>query len=298
MDPLIFLSALSKWLKEEQPRLDFDYYRAHNICWRLLRRIEASPKIQKKFREKYPPSDLDIDNENDLKYIPSFIFSRHLEEPKGQWMQSVGGTVTKFFREQPAETLSPISTPETDDPTDIRYAEGYRMSDDIYHPEKNGKCYHVGVCELQVAHWRIQAGLGPWEEGDADGAWWLGLRAEAATAPLTITAEEIIAVIPPEGRSIVEVLIHFRGRLHTAQMKEFCSLLKSVSNYHHDTRWLTPLLTEKTADGIANHGRIAAPAPIPPLTITAEEIRALIPAEGISLLEVVTHSGDALARLR
>ena len=134
------------------------------------------------------------------------------------------------------------------------------------------------------------------EEGDADGAWWLGLRAEAATAPLTITAEEIIAVIPPEGRSIVEVLIHFRGRLHTAQMKEFCSLLKSVSNYHHDTRWLTPLLTEKTADGIANHGRIAAPAPIPPLTITAEEIRALIPAEGISLLEVVTHFRGRLSK--
>ncbi|KAI4274292.1 MAG: hypothetical protein L6R38_006142 [Xanthoria sp. 2 TBL-2021] len=307
-DPMIFLSALSEWLKEEQPRLDFDYYRAHNICWRLLRRIEASPKVQKKFREAYDVDDSAIDQ--DLKYIPSFIFSRHLEEPNGKWMQSVGETVAKFFREETAGKISPISPPENlDDPMDIKYAKGFKMSEDVYHPEKNGKCYHIGVCELQVVHWRIQAGLGPWDEGDADGAWWQGLRAdlteekEAKTAashgktsapappiqPLAITAEEVLAIIPPEGLSLLEVVTHFRGRLRKAQMKEFCSLLKSVSNYHGDTRWFTPLLTEEKAKTAGSHCKTSVPAASPTLTITAEEILALLPREGVSLLDVVTH---------
>ncbi|KAI4263521.1 MAG: hypothetical protein L6R42_001343 [Xanthoria sp. 1 TBL-2021] len=307
-DPMIFLSALSEWLKEEKPRLDFDYYRAHNTCWRLLRRIEASPKIQKKFREAYDVNDSAVDQ--DLKYIPSFIFSRHLEEPNGKWMQSVGETVAKFFREEPAGILSPISPPENpDDPMDIKYAKGFKMSEDVYHPEKNGKCYHIGVCELQVVHWRIQAGLGPWDEGDADGAWWQGLRAdlteekEAKTAashrktsapappiqPLAITAKEVLAIIPPEGLSLLEVVTHFRGRLHKAHMKDFSSLLRSVSNYHGDTRWFMPLLTKEKAKTAGSNRKTCTPATTPPLTITAEEILALIPPEGLNLLDIVTH---------
>ncbi|CAO1599329.1 hypothetical protein XANCAGTX0491_003061 [Xanthoria calcicola] len=303
---MIFLSTLSQWLQEEKFPLDFDYYRAHNICWRLLRRLEASPMIQKKFREAYDVKDSAVDQ--DLKYIPAFIFNRHLEEPNGQWMQSVGETVAKFFREEPAGIHTPISPPETlDDLMDIRYAKGFKMSEDVYHPEKNGKCYHVGVCELQVVHWRLQTGLDPWEEGDADGAWWLGLRADlteeeeqaktaanyrqtTASTSLTITAEDILAFIPPEGVNLLELVTHFRGRLHKAQMKDFCSLLKSVCNYHADTAWLTPLLTkEQQAKTARILDRTSAPAAIEPFSITVEEIRALIPPEGVDLSELLAH---------
>ncbi len=307
-DPKIFVSALSEWLQEEKFRLDFDYYRAHNICWRLLRRLEASPMIQKKFREAYDVKDSAVDQ--DLKYIPAFIFNRHLEEPNGQWMRCVGETVAKFFREEPAGIHSPISPPENlDDPMDIRYAKGFKMSEDVNHPEKDGKCYHVGVCELQVVHWRLQTGLDPWEEGDADGAWWLGLRADlteeeekeeeaktaadyhqpSAPASLTITAEDILAFIPPEGANLLEVVTHFRGRLHKAQMKEFRSLLKSVCNYDADTAWLTPLLTKDQARTAGIFNRTSAPAAIEPFAITVEEVRTRIPPEGVGLAELLTH---------
>lgn len=83
-----------------------------------------------------------------------------------------------------------------------------------------------------------------------------------------MSTEEILAVIPSEGLSILELLTHFTSEIRLQ---------------------LTPLLTEKTADDIENDGQIAAPTPILPLTITAEEIRALIPPEGISMLNVVSH---------
>ncbi|KAL8775943.1 MAG: hypothetical protein Q9213_008430, partial [Squamulea squamosa] len=320
LDPMVFLSTLSEWLEEEQPRLDFDYYRAHNVCWRLLRRIEASPKIRKKFRKEY---GLDVDFEVDqcLKYIPLFIFNRHLEDPNGKWMQSVGETVAKFFRGEPPRNLLPIPPPEhLDDPLDIRYAKGYRMSGDVYHPEKDGKCCHVGVCELQVVHWRLQAGLSPWEEGDEDGSWWKGLRADLrddetkddrshreapdskslthsvslehpvanshplavistslalsspplpphitrpptstvasgsplieapatittaeASPPFNIIAEEILAIMPPNGISLMELVTHFSQRIHKDELKDFRKLLTSVSKYDPESKWFTPL---------------------------------------------------------
>ena len=314
-DPLMFVSALSDWLREEQPRLDFDYYRAHNICWRLLRRVETSPKIQKKFREAYHVDDSNVDR--GLRDIPSFIFRRHLDDPEGKWMQSVGETVVKFFREEPAETLLPIPPAENlDDPMDVRYAKGYRMSEHIYHPEKNGKCCHIGVCKLQDVHWRLQAGLDPWDLDDVDGTWWQGLRADmseedeaetlgshsktsAAAAAHTITAEEILALIPPKGISILKVVNHFKGRLHKAQLQEFSTMLKSVSRYHHDNKgWLTPLVMEKKKiDSVASHGETleAAAASLSQFTITAEEILAIIPPEeGLGIKEVISHFKDRL----
>ncbi|KAL9001947.1 MAG: hypothetical protein Q9188_005105, partial [Gyalolechia gomerana] len=31
--------------------------------------------------------------------------------------------------------------------------------DEHWHPVKDGKCYHVGVCEVMVKEWRTRAGL-------------------------------------------------------------------------------------------------------------------------------------------
>lgn len=278
-DPIVFLSTLSEWLDEEQPRIDFDYYRAHNICWRLLRRIEASPRIRKPFREEYEVDDSELDQ--CLKYIPSFIFSRNIKDPKGMWMQSVGETVDKFFREENAKEQS--AEPELDDPTDVRYAPGYKMGRDIEHPEKDGKCCHVGVCELQVVHWRLQAGLSPWEEGDEDGEWWKGLRVDltedeakavadpaeppspssssspplpaapeeakasviaapgASNPPLDINPEEILAMIPPEGITTRDLLIHFKERMLRCRVAEVRELLLSVARYDPSTKTVHPL---------------------------------------------------------
>ncbi|KAL8675616.1 MAG: hypothetical protein Q9168_000128 [Polycauliona sp. 1 TL-2023] len=305
-DPMAFLPALSEWLQEEQPQLDFDFYRAHNVCWKLLRRIEASPRVQKKFREAYDVEGSTVDHY--LKYIPVFIFERQVEDPKGQWMQSVGETVAKFFREIPTESLLPISIPESlEDPTSIRYAKGYKLSEDIHHPEKNKRCCHIGVCALQVVHWRLQAGLGPWEEDDVDGAWWHGLRADLteeeeskttashrqtpAPAPQTITAEEIVRLIPHEGLGMPEVVTHFKGRLHKAQLNEFSTLLASVTKYNRRTKIFTPLSTEEKDGRIATHDEI--PSRIP-LTIAAAEIQDFIPPEGLSILHLVVHFKERL----
>ncbi|KAL8991030.1 MAG: hypothetical protein Q9169_007964 [Polycauliona sp. 2 TL-2023] len=308
-EPIHFLTALSEWLEEEQPRLDFDYYRAHNICWRLLRRIETSPRVQKKFRETYHSTASTVDQ--DLKHLPLFIFSQQLDDPKGQWMQSVGETVTKFFLEIPAETLEPISIPQDlEDPTAIRFAKGYRMSENIYHPEKNKKCYHVGVCALQAVHWRLQTGLDPWEEGDADGAWWQGLRADLteekrakatatrhethAPAIHAITAEEILRLISPEGLGILEMVTHFKDRLCKTQLKDFSTLLYSVAEYNHDTKIFTPLSTHEKSGSITKRNGTPTQAPLSPFTITAADVLAVIPPEGLGIMELVTHFRDRL----
>ncbi|KAL8686717.1 MAG: hypothetical protein Q9224_005358, partial [Gallowayella concinna] len=194
-NPIKFLTALSDHITDEQPRLDFAYFRALDLCWRLLRRIEASPRIRKPFRKEYVHDDDDDDDNtsdpttNHLHFLPLFIFNRNLDDPQGKWMQSVGETVSKFFRGELAKPHPPH--PTTDDTElretmNIKYAPGYKMAGDIFHPEEeeNGKCHHIGVCELQIVHWRLQAGLNPWEDGeDEDGAWWRGLRAD-------LTAEE------------------------------------------------------------------------------------------------------------
>ncbi|KAL9625954.1 MAG: hypothetical protein Q9204_007702, partial [Flavoplaca sp. TL-2023a] len=269
--------------------------------------------IQKKFREAYHVDDSNVDR--GLRDIPSFIFRRHLDDPEGKWMQSVGETVVKFFHEEPAETLLPIPPAENmDDPMDVRYAKGYKMSEDIYHPEKNGKCCHIGVCKLQDVHWRLQAGLDPWYLNDVDGTWWQGLRADlseedeaetiashpkisVAVAAHTISAEEILALIPPKGISILKVVNHFKGRLRKAQLQEFSTMLKSVSRYHHDNNgWLTPLATKKKVDKVAtSHGETVAAVPLSPFTITAEEVLAIIPPEeGLGIKEVISHFKDRL----
>ncbi|KAL8979583.1 MAG: hypothetical protein Q9205_005121 [Flavoplaca limonia] len=204
-----------------------------------------------------------------------------------------------------------------DDPMDVRYAEGYKMSEDIHHPEKNGNCCHIGVCKLQDVHWRLQAGLDPWDQNDVEGTWWQGLRADlseedeaeatashlavsATAAAHTITVEEIVALIPPKGISILELVNHFKGLLRKTQLQEFSTMLKSVSRYYHDNNgWLTPLVMDKKkVDKVASHGETlaaAAPAPLSPFTITAEEVLAIIPPEeGLGIEEVISHFKDRL----
>ncbi|KAL8804889.1 MAG: hypothetical protein Q9182_002291 [Xanthomendoza sp. 2 TL-2023] len=195
-DPVTFLTALSEYIAEEQPRLDFEYFRALDLCWRLLRRVEASPKIRTPFRKDYLDKNSKETTTPNLNFLPSFIFQRNLQDPQGQWLQTVGETVNTFFREE--QTKPPPAPVEiTRNPhTTIRYAPGYKMGGDVFHPEHDGKCCHVGVCELQVVHWRLQAGLDPWEhESDADGEWWKGLRAD-------LTAEEEDAQAIPSDTNI------------------------------------------------------------------------------------------------
>ncbi|KAL8805106.1 MAG: hypothetical protein Q9200_005561 [Gallowayella weberi] len=262
-DPVTFLAALSECIAEEQPRLDFEYFRALDLCWRLLRRVEASPRIRKPFREDYNIKDSDPINY--LSCLPAFIFERNLEDPQGLWMQSVGETVDKFFREEQAKE-QPADLEISDESTSMRYAPGYKMGGDIYHPEQNGKCCHIGVCELQVVHWRLQAGLPPWEdEADADGEWWKGLRADlteeeeeavdaaphsepSPSPPLDIRPEEILAVLPPHGMSYFDIFYHFDDRVPIDRVREFKEILQTVAWYDGDAELLMPLTGLETAD--------------------------------------------------
>ncbi|KAL8773336.1 MAG: hypothetical protein Q9209_001730 [Squamulea sp. 1 TL-2023] len=292
LDPIVFLFTLSEWIEEKQPRLDFDYYRAHNICWRLLRRIEASLKIRKKFRKEY---DLDVDFEVDQchKYIPLFIFNRHIEDPNGKWMQSVGETIAKFFHEEPPKNLSPIPPPENlDDPLNIRYAKGHRMSEDVYHPEKDGKCCHVGVCELQVVYWRLQAGLSPCEEGDEDGAWWQGLRADLRDDETKHYGSHRKA---PCSRSFSHSVFieHPAADSHPPAASPLSS---SPPLPPQITRPPTSRVVPGSPQTETPAATTAAAEALPRFNITAEEILAIMPPSGISLMEMVTHFSQRIGK--
>ncbi|KAL8720017.1 MAG: hypothetical protein Q9225_003062 [Loekoesia sp. 1 TL-2023] len=164
-DPLEFLTSLKNCIKEEQSRLNADYYMVHRICFQLLQRLEASKLIHKKFRKEYDFEDEQLLSK--LYLIPLFIFDRHLEEPKGMWMKSVGETVEKFFQGLDLRVEDLVrdngdSTGEVGMDTAMGVGEGYGRRykiDEKWHPMKDGRCYHVGVCELMVREWRVRAGL-------------------------------------------------------------------------------------------------------------------------------------------
>ncbi|KAI4191800.1 MAG: hypothetical protein LQ350_008733 [Teloschistes chrysophthalmus] len=76
-------------------------------------------------------------------------------------MKDVGKMVDNFFREElTVETLTKEQGLKEvpDDPTDIMDAPDWVIHES-WHPTKDGKCHHVGLCELQIIHWRQQAGL-------------------------------------------------------------------------------------------------------------------------------------------
>ncbi|KAL8690157.1 MAG: hypothetical protein Q9218_004340 [Villophora microphyllina] len=160
MDPIELLTAYGDCLGNEQHRFDFDYYQAWHVCWKLLRRIEAAPLVQSKFRKEHDVTDSNVDRK--LYLLPLFIFEQHLTKLEDRiWMKSVGETVDKFFREElPIETLEKekVLKEIPEDPADIMYAPEWEI-DEPWHPTKDGKCHHVGICELQVLHWRQQAAL-------------------------------------------------------------------------------------------------------------------------------------------
>ncbi|KAL8667931.1 MAG: hypothetical protein Q9202_000396 [Teloschistes flavicans] len=162
-DPIKLLAAYSDCLKEQRHRFEFNYHEAWHVCWKLLRRIEASPLVQTRFRRQWDIMDHNIDKK--LHLLPLFIFQQHLDNlTDGTWMKSVGETVDKFFREEiPIDTLNKepeLKEVPKDDATEIMYAPDWEM-DEPWHPTKDGKCSHVGQCELQVMHWRQQASLPP-----------------------------------------------------------------------------------------------------------------------------------------
>ncbi|KAL8705398.1 MAG: hypothetical protein Q9201_001470 [Fulgogasparrea decipioides] len=158
-DPIGALTAYGNCIKDEQYWLDFNFYQAHHVCWKLLRRVEASPAIQKKFRRLYDVTDKNVDE--NLHYVTLFIFEQYLHDSSDRtFMKSVAETVEKFFREFPPEQLKNWQDQEMtlDDPTDIAYATEWEIPEP-WHPTRNRRCYHVGLCELQIIEWRQQAGL-------------------------------------------------------------------------------------------------------------------------------------------
>ncbi|KAL9583579.1 MAG: hypothetical protein Q9212_002628, partial [Teloschistes hypoglaucus] len=162
VDPIKLLTAYGSCLKGEQHRLEFNYFQVYHVCWKLLRHVEASPLVRKAFRQKWDVTDENIDK--NLYLIPHFIFGQHLENLKdGKWMKEVGELVDNFFREElTVETLAKEQELKEapDDPTDIMDAPDWVIHEP-WHPTKDGKCHHVGLCELQIIHWRQQAGLLP-----------------------------------------------------------------------------------------------------------------------------------------
>ncbi|KAL8733544.1 MAG: hypothetical protein Q9181_003529 [Wetmoreana brouardii] len=158
-DPIGALTAYGDCIKDEQFWLDFNFFQAHHVCWKLLRRVEASPVIQKRFRRSYDVTDKNVDE--NLHYVTLHIFE-HFQDPSDRtFMRSVGETVEKFFREEfPPEQLRSWQDQEMtlDDPTDIEYAPAWEIPEP-WHPTKDGRCYHIGLCELQIIEWRQQAGL-------------------------------------------------------------------------------------------------------------------------------------------
>lgn len=183
-DPIAFLTNLRDRIKEEQPRLDASFYNAYFTCNRLLQEIVTSKMVKKRFCKQYNLDKNDLHGEafmTRLHWVPLFLFERHLDDPKGKWLASVGETVEKFFSswEMGEEDLRRGCWPTKEGAdekaamdlavelsTDLAmgfggdgYGGGKWEIDERWHPVKDGRCYHVGVCELMVKEWRRLAGL-------------------------------------------------------------------------------------------------------------------------------------------
>ena len=151
--PVEFLTSYGQLLKAEEHRLRFDGYQALDVCWKLLKRIERSTWIQSQFRKKYPDEQRYLTYE----YLPLFIFRENLKDLENKkLLRHVGELVVKFFRDEypPEKLQDKILVEDTPDST---YSPAWEI-DEPWHPTKDGACYHIGVCELQVMHWRLQAG--------------------------------------------------------------------------------------------------------------------------------------------
>lgn len=162
VDPIKLLTAYGNCLKEEQHRLEFNYFQAYHVCWKLLRHIEASPLVQKAFRSTWVVTDENVDMK--LYLLPLFVFKQHLANLEdGKWMKSVGKTVDGFFSEVlTVDTLAKEQELKEvpDDPADSMDIPDWVIHEP-WHPTKDGKCHHVGLCEAQIIHWRQQAALLP-----------------------------------------------------------------------------------------------------------------------------------------
>ncbi|KAL8780119.1 MAG: hypothetical protein Q9194_001089 [Teloschistes cf. exilis] len=162
VDPIKLLTAYGNCLKEEQHRLEFNYFQTYHVCWKLLRHIEASPLVQKAFRSTWVVTDENVDMK--LYLLPLFIFKQHLANLEdGKWMKSVGKTMDDFFSEVlTVDTLAKEQELKEvpDDPADSMDIPDWVIHEP-WHPTKDRKCHRVGLCEAQIIHWRQQAALLP-----------------------------------------------------------------------------------------------------------------------------------------